>query len=46
MVDEIPPRDGEESVWVTTPGRAGVFFRVLASAFGPIPTVRKDLAAS
>ena len=41
----LPPRDGQEAVWVTTPGRDGVFFRVLASAFGPVPSGKKDLVA-
>ena len=39
----LAPGEGEESVWVTTPGRAGAYFRVPASAFGPIPARRSDL---
>lgn len=41
----LPPRGGEESVWVSTPARAGVVFRVPAASFGPIPLKRADLAA-
>ena len=41
----LPPRDAEEAVWVTTPGREGTYFRVLASSFGPVPSGRKDLVA-
>ena len=41
----LSPGDGEEAVWVTIPGRAGVYFRVPASSFGPMPSGRKDLAA-
>lgn len=33
-----------ESVWVTTPKRPGVVFRVPASGFGPIPARAADLA--
>lgn len=40
----LPPAKGssEEAVWITTPSRPGVVFRVPAVAFGPIP---KDRAA-
>jgi hypothetical protein len=41
----LPPRDAEEAVWVTIPGREGTYFRVLASSFGPVPSGRKDLVA-
>ncbi|HJQ99102.1 MAG TPA: DUF4340 domain-containing protein [Candidatus Polarisedimenticolaceae bacterium] len=42
----LPPAGGEESLWVTTPARAGTYFRVPASAFGPIPQGLRDLAPS
>jgi hypothetical protein len=40
----LPPIPGEkgEYVWVTTPSRAGVTFRVLATELGPIPSEAKD----
>ncbi|HVQ35863.1 MAG TPA: DUF4340 domain-containing protein [Candidatus Bathyarchaeia archaeon] len=40
----LPPGGGEESVWVTVPARAGTYFRVPASSFGPIPQSRGELA--
>jgi hypothetical protein len=35
---------GVVSVWLTTPSRPGVVFRVVASGFGPIPAKAADLA--
>jgi len=33
-----------ESLWITTPARPGVVFRIQASSFGPIPSKAADLA--
>jgi Domain of unknown function (DUF4340) len=35
---------GTESVWVTTPSRPGVVFRIAATSFGPIPAKASELA--
>jgi hypothetical protein len=40
-----PDADGEE-VWLTTPARPDVVFRVSAARFGPIPEAASDLAPS
>ena len=39
-----PAGSTEESVWITTPSRPGVVFRVPAVSFGPIPKDRASLA--
>jgi len=38
-----PAGSTEESVWITTPSRPGVVFRVPAVSFGPIPKDRASL---
>lgn len=42
----MPPENGEESLWATTPARQGIVFRVPASTFGPLPQRASDLAAA
>jgi hypothetical protein len=42
----LPPSSASdpESLWITTPARPGVIFRVHAAGFGPIPSKAADLA--
>jgi hypothetical protein len=43
-IPPLPDAKGE-TVWVTTPARPGVLFRVLATELGPVPTDAKDWTA-
>jgi hypothetical protein len=38
------PGSDVESLWITTPARPGVVFRIHAASFGPIPSKAADLA--
>jgi hypothetical protein len=38
------PGSDVESLWITTPARPGVVFRIHATSFGPIPAKAEDLA--
>ena len=42
----LPPTDGtnEERLWLTTPARPGVVFKITAANMGPIPARAADLA--